>query len=187
MANLSHFSDFGVMPFEQDFECNEYGNGNKLIIFDRDGTLNEDLGYTHKTSQLRLINHVMDLLSEIKRLALPVLGCVITNQSGVSRKLFDLEDLVQFNTAIQKEIADLTTFKLAKFYSCTHLPEDNCPCRKPKIYLYEKALKDFKIHKTNCIAIGNNNSDEEAAKNVGIYYISVNDTLLLEKVLNHLK
>ena len=176
-----------MIPFEQDFESNQYGDGNKLIIFDRDGTLNEDLGYTHKISQLKLITNVMDLLSEIKRLALPVSGCVITNQSGVSRNLFKLKDLVKFNTYIQKEIIDLTTFKLAKFYSCTHLPKENCPCRKPKIYSYEKALEDFKTHKTNCIAIGNSNSDDEAARKVGIYYVDVNDILLQEKVLTHLK
>lgn len=176
-----------MYPFEQELESAVPVTEQKLIILDRDGTVNEDSGYTHKISELRLVDQTVNLFLTLKQTNFNISSCVITNQSGVSRKLFSLEDLLLFNNFLSKQIYELTSFKISKFYNCLHLPIQNCNCRKPKTYSYEKAIKDFKIGKKDCIAIGNSKSDRKAAENFGIVYADVNDHLLKEKVLSFLK
>ena len=68
---------------------------NKAIFLDRDGTINVDFGYVYKTQELELLPGVAEALRIFQELG--YLLIVITNQSGIGRGYFTLEDAEQFN------------------------------------------------------------------------------------------
>ena len=71
---------------------------NKAIFLDRDGTINVDFGYVYKTQELELLPGVAEALRIFQELG--YLLIVITNQSGIGRGYFTLEDAEQFNRAL---------------------------------------------------------------------------------------
>ena len=60
-------------------------------------------------------------------------------------------------------------------YYCPHHPDDNCNCRKPKIDLIKKAVKDFDISLKDSYVVGDRSHDIELAKNVGSKPIRINN------------
>ncbi|MCH8329310.1 MAG: HAD-IIIA family hydrolase [Nanoarchaeota archaeon] len=66
----------------------------KAVILDRDGTLVEDTGYAYKIEDFKLIDKVIDALKLLKD---NFKLFIVTNQSGIGRGLFTLEDFEKFN------------------------------------------------------------------------------------------
>ena len=63
---------------------------NKALFIDRDGVLNQDKGYTHKISDLKLLDGVLEGLQRFQSLDYKII--IITNQSGIARGLFKIKD-----------------------------------------------------------------------------------------------
>jgi histidinol-phosphate phosphatase family protein len=62
-----------------------------------------------------------------------------------------------------------------KTYYCPHRPDENCRCRKPRLGMIEKAIKDFDIDLKNSIIIGDRDDMEgEMARQLGIEYKILN-------------
>ncbi len=145
----------------------------KLIIFDRDGTLNKDIdGYIHDKSKCELFDDVYSFFSSIDTL---FNICVATNQSGIGRGFYSENDMHEFNKTINKLIRLKTLHRgIDKFFFCPHLPSQNCNCRKPNNGLIKKALRYFKCHPNEAIVIGDKISDCEAAIKTGVLSILLN-------------
>ena len=139
----------------------------KLIIFDRDGTLNYDCNsYTHRITDCRLFEDVYQLFSAIDA---KINICVATNQSGIGRGYYREEDMHNFNAKINSLISERTGhIGIKKFFFCPHLPSDNCLCRKPNSLLVLKSLSLFKCKPEESILVGDKYSDCLAAVNVGV-------------------
>lgn len=140
-----------------------------LLIFDRDGTLNLDSGYSHRPDEAQLspfaekIKHVFERYS--------FAAAVASNQSGINRGYFKLDSFEEFSLRI---ISDLDPH-LEHFFclvACPHLPSENCKCRKPKTGMIDEiiAAKQF----SNVLLIGNSKSDELTARNANLSYLDVN-------------
>jgi len=69
---------------------------NKAVFLDRDGTIIEDKGYTYKLSDLILFSEAVAGLKKLKEFLI----FIITNQSGVKRGYFSIEDL--YNSFLSK-------------------------------------------------------------------------------------
>ena len=113
---------------------------NKAIFLDRDGTINVDFGYVYKTQELELLPGVAEALRIFQELG--YLLIVITNQSGIGRGYFTLEDAEQFNRALAQELEKHGVI-LNDFYTCPHAPEEHCECRKPSPFMVTEAIKKF--------------------------------------------
>ena len=151
-----------------------------LLLVDRDGTLNIDEGYTYKTTELKI---KYDVVSELSNLVFKNTAVIcITNQSGVGRGLYTIDDVLLFNTILAKKL-NLKKFTISTFYICPHSPEMNCRCRKPKANMLDLAINDYKVDPKFTTFIGNSKADELAGANAGIKYISVNDSDLRNKIL----
>jgi D-glycero-D-manno-heptose 1,7-bisphosphate phosphatase len=146
----------------------------KAIFLDRDGVLNYDYGYNFKLSKLKIINDTIDNLEFFK--SKKFIFIIITNQSGLARKYYNLKEFNEFNKKILK-ILKLKKITIKKIYYCPHLPEDKCFCRKPLPGMIKKASKEFNINLKKSILIGDQKSDIEAGLNSGI----VNNFLLRKK------
>lgn len=137
----------------------------KAIFLDRDGTLNVDPGYVHKLEDLVLYDDVPEALRLLQSKG--YLLIVITNQSGVGRGKFMAEALEVFHQALRKTLKGKGV-TLDAIYVCPHLPEENCPCRKPNTLLAEQAIEDFDIAPSQSYFVGDRDSDMECGRQLGI-------------------
>jgi len=130
----------------------------KAIYLDRDGTLNDDLyGYVHKVKDFKLLFGVVEGLRSLSK---EFIFVVVTNQSGIGRKIYTEGDMEKFNEKLIEELKK-ENIEIKKIYFCRHTPEDNCNCRKPSIKYIKQAEKEFDIDLKNSWVIGDHPSDIE--------------------------
>lgn len=144
----------------------------KAVFFDRDGVLNVDKSYLYKIEELEWIDGAREGIAYLTKLGYLVF--VITNQSGIARGYYTIEDMNKLHAYMQKEIAKMGG-QIDKFYYCPHLPNGivpeyaiECNCRKPKPGLLLQAMKDYSIDKSKSFLIGDKDRDVEAAEAVEI-------------------
>ena len=110
----------------------------KAVFVDRDGTLNYDTGYTHKLSDLKIYDDIIPILKEYYDQNYIII--VVTNQSGISREYYTVEDMEAFNNKLAEELMKYGV-KIEEFFYCPHLPDQGCKCRKPGTGMIEEAAK----------------------------------------------
>ena len=143
----------------------------KAVFVDRDGTLNYDNGYTYKTSELKIYEDMIPLLKTYYENGYIII--VITNQSGINRGYYTVEEMDSFNTKLA-EIFMKHGIKIEDFFYCPHTPEESCKCRKPDTGLIEMAAEKYNVDIKSSIIIGDNdNTDGKLASKLGIKFIKV--------------
>jgi D-glycero-D-manno-heptose 1,7-bisphosphate phosphatase len=150
---------------------------NKAVFLDRDGTINEEVGYLTDLSRLRLIPGAGAAIKRLNHAGYKVI--LVTNQSGVARGYFP-ESLVheaheRLTNMLREEGAVLDGI-----YYCPHHPTEGntsytmiCDCRKPGTGLIDKAAMDFDIDINRSFLIGDKWSDVELAQRSGVLAILV--------------
>ncbi len=136
---------------------------NKAIILDRDGTLIEDKNYTYKIEDFELLPGVIEGLKLLRNY---FLFFIVTNQSGIGRGYYTIQDFHNFNNHLLK-ILKKEKINILKTYFCPHLREDNCECRKPKIKFIEEIINEFNVDINNSWMIGDHPSDIQFGINAG--------------------
>jgi histidinol-phosphate phosphatase family protein len=134
-----------------------------VVLLDRDGTIIVDRDYLDDPSGLEFIAGAADGLR-----SLCVQGyrlVVITNQSGVGRGLFSLEQLEKIHRRLREMVRDAGA-DLAGIYFCPHRPEEHCGCRKPETGLVTQAVADLKFDPAAAIVIGDKASDVELGRRI---------------------
>ena len=137
----------------------------KLIILDRDGVINEDSDdYIKSPDEWIPIAGSLEALGKLSQNGFKVI--IITNQSGIGRKIFSIEML----NAIHKKMS----INLAQYggvidgiFFCPCAPEENCNCRKPKSGLYNEVSDRLQISLENVFSVGDKITDIQAAQNAG--------------------
>ena len=132
---------------------------------DRDGVINEEVGYLHKIKDFKFINGVMDSCNYFLSLGYQII--VVTNQSGIGRGLYKEEDFQIVNEWMLGKFEQQGVSILDVFF-CPHGPNDNCYCRKPKPGLFTDAMEKYDIDMKKSWMIGDKEADIEAANNAGI-------------------
>lgn len=138
--------------------CNNQTNMNKAIFLDRDGTINIDKNYIFKIEDFEFIPGAIQGLKLMQEAGFKLI--IITNQSGIARGYYSVDDYEKLNEWI---IINLATYgvKIDAVYYCPHHPEGKideysikCNCRKPNLGLFEKAINELNIDLDNSYAIG---------------------------------
>ncbi len=169
-----YFLDMGLPNTYEQSRCEIPQFRKKPALFlDRDGVINVDKGYTYRPDYLAFIDGIIDGIKSANEAGYYVI--VATNQAGVARGFYGLEDVDIFHNHIQSELAKKGAY-IDAFYSCPYhkdgiIPEftiDNHPDRKPNPGMILKAFNDWPIDKDNSFLIGDKNHDVEAAKRAGI-------------------
>lgn len=144
----------------------------KAVFFDRDGVLNVDVDYLYKIEDLVWVDGAREALAHLCELGYKVF--VVTNQSGVARGYYTIEDMNKLHAHMAAEIAKCGG-KIEKFYYCPHHKEGkiaeyaiDCDCRKPKPGMLLQAFAENDLDKDACFLIGDSKRDVEAAANAGI-------------------
>jgi histidinol-phosphate phosphatase family protein len=133
------------------------------IFIDRDGVINcrRPCDYVLNWSQFVFVPGIREALKQLTSLGLPMI--VISNQAAVGKGLLDLAGLREITVQMYQALAADGTLLAAAYY-CTHRPDENCACRKPKPELLFRAADDFNIDLTRSIFIGDSETDVAAAR-----------------------
>ena len=147
---------------------------NLAIFLDRDGTLNEDPGYISDPHKVVLFPETGQALSLLKKYGFLLI--IISNQSGIARKLMTSKDVDAVNDKINSLLAEYKV-KVDAFYYCPAHPdyssEEECDCRKPSPKLVFEAAKEFNIALEKSYFIGDTVADIQCGKNAGLKTILV--------------
>ncbi len=162
----------------------------KAIFFDRDGTLNVDVGYLHEFEKFQWIEGAIDAIKFCNENNF--LAIVITNQSGIARGFYSEDDVKKIHLQMNEDLKKFNAH-IDDFFYCPHHPKGivkkysiDCECRKPKSKLIEDACKKYNIDKKNSIMIGDKIRDVECAENAGVKGILFDEKNLLEKIKSSL-
>lgn len=132
----------------------------RAVLFDRDGTLIEDVPYNGDPSQVRLRPGAREALDRLRAARIRV--AMVTNQSGVARGLVTEQQVAAVNARIEQLLGPLDAVLV-----CAHGPDDGCDCRKPKPGLVLEAARRLGVRPRDCVVIGDIGSDVDAARAAG--------------------
>lgn len=135
------------------------------VFLDRDGTLIDERGYLGDPERIKFYPTVFRALRRLMSHGFKLI--VVTNQAGVGRGYFTLEDLKRVNSAFRRRLTDRGV-RLAGLYFCPHAPAMGCACRKPKTGMIKKAVRELKIDLKKSYMVGDNAKDLELARNAGL-------------------
>ena len=137
----------------------------KLVILDRDGTINSDSDDFVKTPEEWM--PLPGALEAIARLNHAGWHAVIaSNQSGLGRGLFDVASLNAMHAKMHKMLAAVGGRIDAVFY-CPHSPEESCNCRKPLPGLFEQIGERFGVQLSGVPTAGDSVRDLQAGAAAG--------------------
>lgn len=142
----------------------------KLILIDRDGTINVERHYLSAPEQIELFPETAEGIKLLRSLGFQI--AVVTNQSAIGRGFFDSERLDEIHRRLREVLAEAGT-QVDAIYFCPHLPEDECQCRKPGIEMAIKAAAEFDSELSKSFVIGDNVCDIELGKNINAVTILV--------------
>jgi len=115
----------------------------KLVILDRDGTINSDSDdYVKTPDEWMPLPGALQAIARLNHAGWHVV--VASNQSGLGRGLFDVASLNAMHAKMHKLLAAQGGRIDAVFY-CPHSPEENCNCRKPLPGLFEQIGARFGV------------------------------------------
>ena len=142
------------------------------IFLDRDGTINEEMGYINHPNRFIVFPYVAESIRIFNKLKFKVI--VVTNQSGIARGYFS-ESLVKILHESLQEKMIKENAKIDAIYYCPHHPSEgqekykrDCDCRKPKSGMILKAVDEHEIDLQLSFMIGDRYKDILFAKNLSI-------------------
>ena len=159
------------------------------VFLDRDGVINHDYGYVYKEKDFIIIDGVLEALKIINKKGYKII--IVTNQSGIARKIFTNEDFFKINEHMLN-IFSTNQINIESVLHCPHHPKFSgyCKCRKPNPGMILKAKKDYLINLKKSFLVGDKMTDVEAGLAAGLkhsFLISSNKNKDILSFLNLLE
>lgn len=137
----------------------------KLVILDRDGTINRaSEEFVKSPEEWHPLPGALEAISRLNHAGFHVV--LATNQSGLGRGLFDMAALNAVHAFMLKSLAALGGRIDAIFY-CPHAPDEGCACRKPAPGLLQQIHERYGIALTGVPYVGDRLRDMQAAQAAG--------------------
>jgi D-glycero-D-manno-heptose 1,7-bisphosphate phosphatase len=143
----------------------------RAVFLDRDGTLNIEKDYLYRVADFEFIPGVPQALKLLQDAGF--LLVVVTNQSGVARGYYSLEDVALLHQYMRRELLKFGV-ELDGIYVCPHHPTLGhppyrvaCGCRKGAPGLLLQAAQELKIDLSRSFMVGDKLSDFEAGTKAG--------------------
>ena len=141
------------------------------VFLDRDGNLNEDVGYLSRMSELTLYPWAIDAVRLLNHAGYLVIG--VTNQGGIGRRMIRPEFVPALHAEIDRRLA-AGGARVDAWYYCPHHPEalepelrEACRCRKPATGMVEDAARDHGIDLARSWVIGDKWADVQLGQRMG--------------------
>lgn len=136
----------------------------RFALLDRDGVIIVDKHYLSDPEQVEFLPGAVEGLRQLRGLGYGLI--VVTNQSGVGRGYFTLEQMHRVNERMLAELR-AAGVEVEGVYFCPHAPEAGCDCRKPRSGLVKQAVRDWGFDPAACVLAGDKSSDVALARKVG--------------------
>jgi D-glycero-D-manno-heptose 1,7-bisphosphate phosphatase len=144
----------------------------RALFLDRDGVINEEVGYLHRAEDVRFVEGIFSLCRTAASLGYRLI--VVTNQAGIARGFYteaDFESLmVWMRSAFEAE-----GVKLDAVYHCPFHPEHGVgqykrehEDRKPGPGMLRRGAREFAIELGESVLVGDRCSDIAAANTAGL-------------------
>lgn len=149
--------------------------GNRAVFLDRDGVLNQEVGYIHRLEDLNLI---LGAAQAVRRLnEADLFCCLVTNQSGPARNYYTLDHVEALHRRLQQLLAEEAGAHLDAVYCCPYLspPEGGIAprfsrwntWRKPNTGMLVAAAWDWDLNLGESFMVGDKATDVDMAHNAG--------------------
>ena len=145
---------------------------NRAVFFDRDGVLNEEVGYLWEIERFEWIDGAREAIKLCNERGF--LAVVVTNQGGIAKNLYTARDVDALHNFMQESLSEIGAH-IDAFYYCPHHIDGTikelsveCECRKPKPGLILKACEELKIEPARSIMFGDKERDMGAARAAGL-------------------
>lgn len=142
------------------------------VFLDRDGTINEQMGYINHVSRFVILPRVAEAIQLLNRHG--YLAIVVSNQSGAARGYFPLPLIDTLHELLNTSLL-LRKGRLDGIFYCPHHPRSvipelslDCDCRKPRTGLIDQACSHFDIDMSRSYVVGDRCLDMELAHRCGI-------------------
>lgn len=156
-------------------ESKNLSNKQKAIFLDRDGTINEYVGFLRNIDQFKLIDGVTAAIKKINQSG--YLAIVVSNQPVIARGEVTLEELQEIHNKMETLLGQDGAYIDAIYY-CPHHPDKgfegerleykvDCSCRKPKPGMLLEAASKYNIDLSQSWMVGDSKNDVEAGKAAG--------------------
>ncbi len=168
-------------------------NKQKAVFLDRDGTLNEEIGFLANPEQIKLLEGVTEALRIIH--ANGYLAIVVTNQPVIARGDCTIEELEMIHNKLETELGKEGAYFDDLFY-CPHHPErgflgerieykKDCTCRKPKPGLLLEAAQKYNIDLAKSYMVGDSERDVIAGMAAGCISVYIGNKELSDQKLEY--
>ena len=179
-----YVKDMGT-PERYEAVCRDFQNGTvaaknlsqpqKAIFLDRDGTINQYVGFLRNIDDFKLIPGVSEAIKNIN--ASGYLAIIVTNQPVIARGEVTIEELQLIHYKMETLLGTEGAY-LDAIYYCPHHPHKgykgeipelkiDCDCRKPKPGMLKRAAEDYNIDLRQSWMIGDGENDIKAGKAAG--------------------
>jgi D-glycero-D-manno-heptose 1,7-bisphosphate phosphatase len=137
----------------------------KLVILDRDGTINHDSDdFIKSPEEWRPIKGSLEAIARLTQAGYRVV--VATNQSGIARGLFTTQTLFAIHDAAQRALGQMGG-RIDAFFFCPHAADSRCECRKPQPGMLLEVARRFNVSLKDTYMVGDSRKDLEAAVAAG--------------------
>jgi D-glycero-D-manno-heptose 1,7-bisphosphate phosphatase len=150
---------------------------NRAVFLDRDGTINEEVGYVNHIERFFLLPRVSQAIRLLNQHGWKAV--VVTNQSGVARGYFPESLVRQVHQKMQELLGNEGAY-LDRIYYCPHHPDigvppyrQKCRCRKPATGMIQEAMKELALDLSQSYMVGDRGVDIEFAHQIGAKAILV--------------
>ncbi len=144
----------------------------RLVMLDRDGVLNVDMGYVHTSDQWQWVDGAPEAVAYLVKSGYTIV--VVTNQSGIARGIYTEHEMKILHQWVNQQL-HAQGGEISRFYYCPHLPNAPlkeydcvCNCRKPKPGMIQHALRDAGRLPAEALLIGDRRRDLVAAMRAGV-------------------
>lgn len=146
--------------------------GQRALFLDRDGVINHEVGYLHRTEDVRWVDGIFPLCRRAKTMGYRLV--VVTNQAGIGRGLYSLEEFEALMDWIREEFRAQGA-ALDAVYHCPFHPEHGVGAwrrehedRKPGPGMLLRAARDLGLDLAGSVLVGDRCSDIDAAHAAGL-------------------
>ena len=137
----------------------------KLVILDRDGTINEDSEqHVRSPEEFRPIKGSLEAIARLTQADYRIV--VATNQSGIARGFLDTRTLFAIHDTLLRALAQVGG-RIDAFFFCPHAADAGCQCRKPQPGMLMEAGRRFNVALDDVYMVGDALRDLQAAAAAG--------------------
>ncbi len=135
---------------------------NKALFLDRDGTINIDYGYVGTIDRFEFIDGIFDFCHTAQTLGYKII--VITNQSGISRGYYTVQDY----EIVTKYMCNEFKKRGIQITDVLYCPDLSSPNRKPAPGMFITARNKHNIDMSKSVSVGDKERDLAAARAAGV-------------------